>query len=119
MPSSQVGFVGIGIPAGTAEIIINNQTGANYNLVDGDLIGGIYVRMNNAGSNTVTVPSGLTEAQPVHITQIGTGTTEVVAGVGVTIQSTDNWRKCRTRYSNLTLVPVAPNVYDLIGDLAQ
>jgi len=118
MPVSQIGFPGYGIPSGTAAIVVNNQ-GADYELVDDDLVGGVYVRMNVALSNTVTVPADLTMTQPVHITQTGLGTTEIVAAPGVTIQSTDGWRKTRTRYSNLTLVPIAPNTYDLIGDLAE
>lgn len=118
MPTSNIGFPGIGIPAGTAEIVINNQT-ANYVIDDDDLLGGVYIRMNVATSNTVTINSGMTNLQPLHITQTGLGQTEVVAGAGVTIQSTDGWRKCRTRYSNLTLIPIGSNIYDLIGDLAE
>lgn len=118
MPSSQIGFPNLGIPKGSSRVSVADKT-ANYTLVNDDLLGGVYVRMNLAGVNTVTVPAGLTETEPVHITQTGVGTTSIVAGVGVTIQSTDNWRKCRTRYSNLTLIKVGTNVYDLIGDLAE
>lgn len=118
MPSSQVGFFGIGIPEGTSQVIINNQTD-DYVLTEADMAGGVYVRMNKATANTVTIPPDLDNNQPVHITQIGLGTTSIVAGVGVTIQSTDNWLKARTRFSNLTLVPIGINSYDLIGDLAE
>lgn len=118
MPSSQIGFFGYGIPEGTAAIVINPQPD-DYTLTEDDLIGGVYIRMNKVTANVLTVPVDLVNAQPVHITQVGLGTTSIAAAVGVTIQSTDDWRKCRTRYSSLTLVPVTPNVYDLIGDLAE
>lgn len=118
MPSSQVGFVGIGIPSGTASIIIKNETD-DYELLEEDLAGGVYIRMNKASTVSVTVPADLVNAQPVHITQTGLGTVEVLAGAGVTIHSTDGWNQTRTRYSNLTLIPTSTNVYDLIGDLAE
>lgn len=118
MPTSQIGFPGLGIPAGTAAIIIADKA-ADYTLTDDDLIGGVYIRMNVAGTNKVTVPAGLVNLQPVHITQTGLGMTYVEAGVGVTIHSTDGWRNCRTRYSNITLIPLGADVYDLIGDLAE
>lgn len=118
MSNCQMGFPGIGIPSGTAAIIINNYTD-DHILDDSELAGGIYIRMNKATANAVTVPPGLTGTEPVHITQTGVGTTSVVAGVGVTIHSADDWIKCRTRYSNLTLIPISADTYDLIGDLAE
>lgn len=118
MPSSQVGFVGIGIPSGTAAILIKDVTD-DYELIDDDLVGGVVIRVNKASIVYVNVEAGRTEVQPVHLTQTGLGTLEVVAGVGVTIHSTDGWTKARTRYSSLTLVPLGSDVYDLIGDLAE
>lgn len=118
MPSSQVGFVGIGIPSGTASIIIKDKVN-DYELLEEDLVGGVYIRVNKATNVFVNVPADLENAQPVHITQTGLGTVEVTADVGVSIHSTDGWRKCRTRYSNLTLIPTSTNVYDLVGDLAE
>lgn len=118
MATSSIGFPGIGIPAGTAAIIINNQ-GDDYTLLDSDLIGGVYIRANKPSAIAVTVPAGLENLQPVHFTQVGLGSLTIVAGVGVTIHSTDNWKLARTRYSNLTLVPLGSDAYDLIGDLAE
>lgn len=118
MPTSQVGFVGIGIPSGTAAIVIKDEED-DYTILEEDLVGGVYIRVNKATTVFVTVPVGLENAQPVHITQTGLGTVEVVADPGVTIHSTDGWKKCRTRYSNLTLIPTSANVYDLVGDLAE
>jgi hypothetical protein len=118
MPTSIIGFPDLGIPSGSAKVLVAEKV-ANYELVDDDLLGGVYIRMNLAGPNTVTVPAGLVSTEPVHITQTGVGTTSVVAGIGVTIHSTDGWLDARTRYSSLTLIPVGVNVYDLIGDLAE
>lgn len=118
MPTSQIGFPGYGIPSGSAATIVKNEAG-DYVALDEDFQGGVYLRMNVAIANTVTVNSGMTLLLPMHITQVGLGTTSVVAGAGVTIHSTDSWLNCRTRYSNLTLIPLGSDVYDLIGDLAE
>lgn len=117
MPSSQIGFPGLGIPTGAALITVREET-ADYELVDDDLAGSLYLELNSASAITVTVPEGLLNGQPVNLTQTGAGQLEVVAD-GVTIQSTDNWTKARTRYSSLTLIPTGPDIYTLIGDLAE
>ena len=117
MPTSQIGFPGIGIPTGTAEVTINDQT-ANYTLTDADFAGGVVVRMNVATPNTVTIPAGLVVKKPVHITQAGAGKTTIVAAGGVTVNAADGLLGCRTRFSNLTLYPLVANSYDLVGDLA-
>lgn len=118
MPYSAIGFPGIGIPSGIAAVSLKDETD-DYTLLDDDLLGSVYVRMNKASIVYVTVPSGLINLQPVNLIQAGLGTMEVVADVGVTIHSTDGWTKARTRYSSLTLVPLGSDTYDLIGDLAE
>ncbi len=118
MPSCQIGFPELGIPTGLAAVIIKNFTD-DYDLTDEDMAGSVYIRMNKATAIAVNIPAGLAGSEPVHFTQTGVGTMSVVAGVGVTIQSTDGWINARTRYSNLTLIPLGSDSYDLIGDLAE
>ena len=66
---------------------VNAQTGTTYTLAIGDefLIG---VTMNNAASNTITIPTNATVAFPIGttilITQLGAGATTIAAAGGVT-----------------------------------
>ena len=79
------------------------------------------VAMNVSSANTVTVPPAASVAFPVgakvDIEQIGTGSTTIVAGSGVTVVGTPGL-KLRSRYSPATLIKKDTNVWHLYGDLA-
>jgi len=81
---------------------------------------GRYVRMNVAGANTLTVPPNATVAFPVgtvvQLRQAGVGQTTVVAGVGVTINTSETLA-LRKQGSSASLIKVATDTWDLTGDL--
>jgi len=68
---------------------INAQTGTSYTLVLSDA--GKVVTMNNSSANTVTIPPNSSVAFPIGtkimITQLGTGSTTIAAGSGVTLNA--------------------------------
>lgn len=68
---------------------LNTQTSTNYTLVAGDA--GKIVEMNNAGANTLTVPSSGTvdfsTGTVVNVTQYGAGRTTITPAGGVTIRT--------------------------------
>jgi hypothetical protein len=68
---------------------INTQTGASYTLALPDQEG--IVEMNNAGANTLTVPTNASVAFPIgtkiSVEQIGAGATTVAAAGGVTVHN--------------------------------
>lgn len=68
---------------------INTQTSTNYTLALFDQEG--VVEMNNAGANTLSVPSSTAVAFPlgtkVSVVQAGAGVTTVVASSGVTVRN--------------------------------
>lgn len=97
---------------------LNTQTGTVYSLVSGDA--GFVVEMNNASSNTVTVPSTVFPVNTVvQITQIGAGATTLVGAAGVTLYApTANANVVtRTQYSTLSLRQRASNAWVISGDI--
>lgn len=90
---------------------------SSYVAVNGDFAGNKLIRMNMAGANTFTVNTGLTPVEPVTIVQYGAGQTEIVAGAGVTIQSSIGL-KIRARYGAVTLIPITTDEYLLSGDMS-
>jgi len=101
-------------------LTLNNQTGTSYTLVLTD--DSKYVRMNNAAANTLTVPLNSTVAFPIgtqmHIRQVGAGQT-TLAGAGspaVVINSSETL-KLNKQHSTATLIKVATDEWDLLGDL--
>jgi hypothetical protein len=93
-------------------------TTASYTLQTSDA--GSYIRRSFTGPNQVVVPNNSTVqlniGVQIHITQIGSGQTEIVPGPSVII-NTPTSRFTRTRFSNVTLTKVAANIWDLSGDL--
>lgn len=93
---------------------VNTQT-ANYTLVLADDQG--YVRMNVSSANTLTVPPNSSVAFPIgsliEISQVGTGTTTITAGAGVTINDvTALGLAMGTQYEFGALRKVATNTWD-------
>lgn len=87
------------------------------------------VRMNSASANTLTVPPNSSvafeEGTQIVISQAGAGQTQVVAGSGVTVNSSGGKMKLTGQYSGATLIKVTPppgdaannNYWTLFGDL--
>jgi hypothetical protein len=94
----------------------NSQT-ASYTLVltDQDKL----IEMNAATALNITVPPNSSVAFPtgaqVHVLQVGAGQVTVVAGTGVTVNSSDGL-KLRTQWSPATLIKRATNTWVLMGD---
>jgi hypothetical protein len=101
-----------------SELATNNQT-ASYTLVLGDKAK--VVEMAVGSANNLTVPANASVAYPVgtqiHIVQVGSGQTTVVASAGVTI-NTATTLKLRAQWSAATLIKRAENTWVLAGDLA-
>lgn len=99
-------------------LTINTQT-ASYTLVLADGVNS-YVRMNVGSNNNLTVPTNASVAFPIGtqipIHQAGTGQTTVVAAGGVTINTSASLI-LRTQNSTASLIKVATNAWDLMGDL--
>ena len=93
---------------------INDQTGTSYTTVLND--SGLSVRMNNASANTLTIPPNSSVAYPIGtrilITQIGAGTTTVVEGSGVTI-NTEVDLIIGTQWKSALVTKVATDVWDM------
>ena len=99
------------------EVVVINKT-ASHTLELSDASG--YVRMNVASTNNLTVPpngtAAFTVGAVIQVRQVGAGQTTVVAGAGVTINTSETL-KARKQGSTLTLVKVGTNEWDLTGDL--
>lgn len=89
---------------------INTQTGTSYTLQTADNDGKTIVRMNNAASNTCTIPS--TQTKTVTVRQVGAGVTTLVAGSGVTLNGNLVFSGANDAKS---IVPVSAGVYDVYG----
>lgn len=97
---------------------INNQLGA-YTLQLSDA--GALVRVSSDSPVSVTVPDNATAAfdvgSIVHVRQIGAGQVDIAPAAGVTI-NTPTSLICRTQQSTLSLMKVAADEWDLVGDMA-
>lgn len=98
---------------------INDQT-ASYTLVLGDA--GKHVRMNVATANNLTVPPNSSVAFPVGTVitgvQKGAGQTTLVAGAGVTLNSTPGL-KIAAQWGSFGIVKVGTDEWDVMGRLAS
>jgi hypothetical protein len=112
--SGAASFSAISAPSLT---VAQNAQTASYTLVltDQDKL----VEMNAATALNITVPPNSSVAFPtgsqVHVLQVGAGQVTVVAGTGVTVNSSDGL-KLRTQWSPATLIKRATNTWVLMGD---
>lgn len=101
-----------------SDLATSTQT-ASYTLVLADKAK--VVEMNVGSANNLTVPTNASVAFPVgtqiHIVQIGSGQTTVVAPSGGTI-NTATTLKLRAQWSAATLIKRATDTWVLVGDLA-
>lgn len=102
-------------------LLINAQTGTTYTLLAADLTsvnngGSVLVTMNNASSNTLTIPLNSGVAFPVGtqvvVEQLGAGATTIAATGGVTINS-QNGLVLGAQYSTVCLVKTATDTWQL------
>lgn len=100
---------------------INTQAGS-YAAVLGDGLNNTLVRMNSNIANNFTVPANATVAFPIGtpltVVQIGTGQTNILAAVGVTILSYLSQTHIIGQNGAISLIKVATNTWQLMGDLA-
>lgn len=96
--------------------VINAQTGTTYTVLNSDK--GKLVTLSNVSPISVTVntSTALSPGQRVDFAHIGVGQVTFVAS-SVTINATPGL-KTRDRYSAVTLICTASNVYLLVGDLS-
>lgn len=102
-------------------VSFNTQTGSAYTLVLSDETK--YVRMDNAGANTLTIPLDSSIAFPlgtlIHIRQVGAGQTSIAPVVGSPqpIINTPETLLLNKQHSTATLIKVGIDEWDLVGDL--
>lgn len=101
-------------------MVMTQQTGTTYTLLDTDLNGNKVIKFNNASAITLTVNSGMSGTEPVTFIQEGNGTLTVAAGASVTINSRGSLLSAAGKYSVIVLIPDddAADTYFLTGDLA-
>lgn len=96
---------------------INNQTGTAYTVVASDELK--LIRCTNAAAITVTVPPESTTSLPIgfitHIYQAGAGQVTISPGSGVTIRHPTTL-KTRVQYASLSLIKIATNEFQVVGD---
>jgi hypothetical protein len=108
-------------PLGFTEISVNTQTGTTYTLQTTDAAK--VVRMTNAGSITLTIPTNATAAIPVNtrieISRFGGGVITVTPSGGVTLTNTsgNNFSPGGTTqlYSSMVLTKIATDTWHLIN----
>jgi hypothetical protein len=105
---SQAGVVGV-----------NTQTGAAYTLVAGDR--NKVVERDNAGSNTITIPTNASVAFPIGtqiaIVQTGNGQTTINASGGVTLSAFDSAFKIRGRFAGACVYKRGTDEWIAFGSL--
>lgn len=97
---------------------INAQTGTTYTLVLGDRAK--TVTMNNASSNTLTIPTNASVAFPtgtaIVVRQIGAGTTTISATTGVTLDGTSAGSAAiSSRYKAAVITKIDSNTWYIDG----
>lgn len=106
--------------SGGAGLTVSEQTGTAYTAVLADA--NTYIQMNNASSNTLTVPANSSVAYAVGTTltveMTGAGTTSIAPDTGVTINSRGSLTDIAGQYGVATLIKTATDTWTLTGDLA-
>jgi len=97
--------------------VVFKEVTSSYTLTQDDFFGNVVIEANFPVDDTITVPAGLSKAQPVIIESTGIGVPTVVAAPGVTVQSADTALKIRTQFSTALLLPKGNDIYSLSGDI--
>jgi hypothetical protein len=105
--------------SGGASVVTFNRQAASYTLALSDA--NKMVEMNVGTANNLTVPLNSSISFPtgtiIDVVQYGAGQTTIVATVGVTLRSANNWLKINARYGAVTLVKVATDEWYVFGNL--
>lgn len=100
-------------------VATNAQTGTSYTLVLSDATKS--VTMNNAASNTLTIPPSSSVNFPIGtqivIAQLGAGQTTIAAGAGVTLRSYNNQLKLIGQYGVASCLKIASDTWLVAGNL--
>ena len=104
----------------TKEPDLNAQTGTAYSLALTDRSG--IVTMDNANSNTVTIPANASVAFPlrtvINIVQIGAGATSVAGDTGVTLNSVSAGSGAiGSRWNGVSLLKIGTDTWVGSGDI--
>lgn len=103
----------------TTNLLINEQTGTTYTLALSD--SSKYVRFDNPADIIVTIPPYASVAFPVGTTitlrQVGNGQVILEEGDSNVLVNTALSLSLRTTGSSATLINVAEDQWDLMGDL--
>jgi len=99
---------------------LNAQTGTSYQLALSDV--GKVVSMNNASSNTVTIPTNATVAfavgDVINVVQRGAGVTTIDGAVGVTVNGVSGGNGAITaRWQGVALLKVDTNEWIASGSI--
>lgn len=103
-----------------AKTEVNAQTGTTYTLVIGDE--GVLVTMDNAGANTLTIPTNASVAFPtdtiITVIQKGAGATSIAGDTGVTLNAVSaGTGALSARYSGVTLLKIDTDSWIATGDI--
>lgn len=99
---------------------VNPQTGTTYTLVLGDQ--SKVVTMNNAGANTLTIPTNASVAFPtgsvIVVQQIGAGATSIAGATGVTLNGVSaGTGALSAQWSSVSLLKTATDTWLAMGDI--
>jgi C4-dicarboxylate-specific signal transduction histidine kinase len=104
----------------TAMIAINAQTGTTYTTVLTD--DGKLITCSNASAISVTIPPNSSVAYGIgtqlNFAQLGAGQVTLVAGAGVTLNSSGTKLKLKDQYSVATCVKTDTNTWFVVGNLS-
>ena len=104
----------------TAIIAINAQTGTTYTTVLTD--DGKLITCSNASAISVTIPPNSSVAYglgtQLNFAQLGAGQVTLVAGAGVTLNSSGAKLKLKDQYSVATCVKTDTNTWFVVGNLS-
>ena len=104
----------------TAMIAINAQTGTTYTTVLAD--DGKLITCSNASAISVTIPPNSSVAYGIgtqlNFAQLGAGQVTLVAGAGVTLNSSGTKLKLKDQYSVATCVKTDTNTWFVVGNLS-
>jgi len=102
----------------TAMIAINAQVASYTALLTDD---GKFITISSASANNFTVPPNSSVAfgigTQLNIAQLGAGTTTIVAGSGVTLNSAGAKLKLDAQYAVATCVKTDTNTWFVVGNL--
>lgn len=104
---------GIQGPAGVSSY--TTISGTSYTL--GDIDRSKILVFTASGATTLTVPSGLSTVFDAMIVQAGVGQITVSGASGVIINAALNATKTAYQYAVASLLPIAPNVFILSGEV--